>query len=74
MRIVRGRGPSTPQPRSGDVGNDIGEKIHPTTEWILSVDDPLKDYFVVIDGTLPLLCTAGALVLYDVSWGVTHRT
>ena len=46
MRIVRGRGPSTLQPRSGDVGNDIGEKTHPTTYWILSVDDPLKDYFV----------------------------
>jgi len=46
MRIVRGRGPSTLQPRSGDVGNDIGEKTHPTTYWILSVDDPLEDYFI----------------------------
>ncbi len=36
MRIVRGRGPSTLQPRSGDVGIDIGEKIHPTTYWSLS--------------------------------------
>ena len=44
--IVRGRGPSTLQLRSGDVGIDIGEKIHPTTYWILSVDDPHKDYFV----------------------------
>ena len=54
------------KPRDAALGTDIGDEahVHPINYQVISVDGQCKDIMMINDGTMPVLYSAGSLVIY----------